>query len=51
MMRYTHKTEQPRSVVTACFSLLSFSNGCALILQAETLENVCRVKIHYLDMK
>ena len=29
----------------------SFSNVCALILQPETLENVCRMIIHYLNMK
>ena len=57
-MRYTYKTEQTkvgqipraRSDVTANPSVLSFSNGCALILEPEALENVCMMIIHYLNM-
>ena len=54
MMIYTHKTEQTKvagSDVTARPNVLNFSDGCALILQPELLEYVCRMIIHYLNMK
>ena len=51
MLRYTHKTEQNKVGRIRCYNVLSFSNGCALILQPEALENICRMKKYYLNIK